>query len=604
MFNKITCLFTLLLLTHVTKATDEPIKVPSSLKTVTVYRNGAEMLHNASAQLQQGASELIIEDISNAIDVNSIQVNFPSAITLMGIEFSNNYLVTPTESLRIKQLKDSADNILSEIEKIKVQVTTITDLLDVLKTNKDIKGSQTGLSVAELMKLMDYYKAKSNELQQELKQQNEKQKKWNELLYKVNNQVAEEEKKNSKTTGRITLQLSVAISGKYDFTISYITPNAYWTPYYDIRVDNIKSPLKVIYKSKISQTTGLDWKKVKLSLSTSVPNQWGNAPTINTWFLAYINPVNVMEQSLAGRVAGVQIRGTNSVNSLDEVVVVGYGTAKSDSFEKDKIAPIYIVNGAEMTKQEFSKINKIAIKKMDVLKADAATAMYGSRASGGAVIVTLKEGLGDYVSVSDNELNVTFDIDIPFDVPTNGKAQTATLKEFAVNADYKFYAVPKLDKDAYLLADVADWEKLNLLPGDANIIFEGTYVGKSFIDPNSTLDTLNLTLGRDKRVVVKKEKLVDYSSVKFLGANKLQKFTYEITVKNNKKDAVDMLLKDQYPLSTNKDIEAELTDNGDASVNKETGVLSWQLKLAPGESKKIRFSYTVKYAKDRQVNLN
>ncbi|MFT3946891.1 MAG: mucoidy inhibitor MuiA family protein [Agriterribacter sp.] len=604
MYTKTNCLSIFLLLYLFANAGDEPLKVPSSLKTVTVYRNGAEMTHNANTSLQQGANELIIEGISNAVDINSIQINCPSAVTLMGVEFSSNYLVTPQENQKIKQLKDSADNISDEIAKVKVQITTINELLDVLKANKDIKGSQTGLSVAELMKLMDYYKAKSNELQQELKQQNEKQKKWNELLTKINNQVAEEEKKNTKNEGRINLQLSVAVSGKYDFVVSYITPNAYWTPYYDIRVDDIKTPLKVIYKSKITQTTGLDWKKVKLSLSTSVPNQWGNAPAMNTWFLAYINPVNVMEQSLAGKVSGIQIRGVNSIAEVSDVVVVGYGTNRSVDKPVEEKAPIYIVNGAEMTKQEFSKINKIAIKKMDVLKENAATAIYGSRASGGAIIVTLKEGLGDYVTVSDNELNVIFDIDIPFDIPTNGKAQTAVLKEYSVDANYKFYSVPRLDKDAYLLADVSEWEKLNLLPGDANIIFEGTYVGKSFIDPNSTLDTLNLTLGRDKRVVVKKEKLADYSSVKFLGINKLQKLTYEITVKNNKKDTVEMLLKDQYPLSTNKDIESELTDDGGASINKENGVLSWQLKLAPGETKKIRFGYSVKYAKDRQVNLN
>ncbi|MBN8860541.1 MAG: DUF4139 domain-containing protein [Sphingobacteriales bacterium] len=448
---------------------------------------------------------------------------------------------------------------------------------------------------------MDYYKAKSAELQQELKQQNEKKKKWNELLLRVNDQVAEEEKKNTRNTGRITLQLSAAVSGKYDFTIAYITPNAYWTPYYDIRVDDIKSPLKVVYKSKITQTTGIDWKKVKLSLSTSVPNQWGNAPVLNTWFLAYINPVNVMEQSLSGKAAGITLRGTNS---LSDVVVVGYGNAKKEEADNTGLLPVYIVNGAEMSKQEFQKINKVAIKDMQVLKADAATALYGSRAAGGAVVVTLKEGLGDYVSVSDNELNVTFDIDIPFDVPTNGKEQTAMLKEYKVDAHYKFYSAPRLDKDAYLLAEVPEWERLNLLPGDANIIFEGTYVGKSFIDPNSTFDTLNLTLGRDKRVVVKKEKLVDYSSVKFLGSNTLQKITYEITVKNNKKDSVDMLLKDQYPISSTKEIEAELTNDGGADVNKETGVLTWKLKLAPGESRKIRFAYSVKYAKDRVINLN
>jgi len=602
MYKTTICSLAFLLCSLFVQAGDAPLKVNASLKTVTVYRNGAEMTHNAGARLQQGASELIIEGISNTVDINSIQISCPAAVTLMGVEFSNNFLVTPQANQTIQQLKDSAEKISDELLKIQVQVTTITDLLDVLKANKDIKGSQTGLSVAELMKLMDYYKAKSAELQQELKQQNEKKRKWNELLVKVNNQIAEEEKKNTRHTGRITLQLSAAVSGKYDFTISYITPNAYWTPYYDIRVDDIKSPLKVIYKSKITQTTGIDWKKVKLSLSTSVPNQWGNAPVLNTWFLAYINPVNVMEKRLQGKMNGIQSVG-NANASLQEVVVTGYGIAR-DEGDNTNLSPVYIVNGAEMSKQEFAKINKVAVKDMKVLNADAATSLYGSRAAGGAVIVTLKEGLEDYVSVSDNELNVTFDIDIPFDVPTNGKEQTATLKEYKVDALYKFYAVPRLDKDAYLLAEVPEWEKLNLLPGDANIIFEGTYVGKSFIDPNSTFDTLNLTLGRDKRVVVKKEKLADYSSVKFLGSNTLQKITCEITVKNNKKDPVDMLLKDQYPISSTKEIEAELTNDGGADVNKETGVLTWKLKLAPGESRKIRFAYSVKYAKDRVINLN
>jgi uncharacterized protein (TIGR02231 family) len=155
----------------------------------------------------------------------------------------------------------------------------------------------------------------------------------------------------------------------------------------------------------------------------------------------------------------------------------------------------------------------------------------------------------------------------------------------------------------FLLAQIADWEKLNLLPGEANIIFEGTYIGKSFVDPSSTQDTLNLTMGRDKRVVVKREKLMDFSSVKFLGSNKKQIFTYEITVKNNKKEAINILLKDQYPLSQNKEIEVELLQSDGAAVNTETGVVNWKLQLAPNESKKVRISYSVKYPKDKVLNL-
>jgi uncharacterized protein (TIGR02231 family) len=189
-------------------------------------------------------------------------------------------------------------------------------------------------------------------------------------------------------------------------------------------------------------------------------------------------------------------------------------------------------------------------------------------------------------------------------VPTNGKQQVATLKEVSVEGIFKFYAVPKLDKEAYLLTEISDWEKLNLLAGEANIIFEGTYVGKSFIDPASTNDTLNLTLGKDKRVVVKREKMVDFSSVKFMGSNKLQTITYELTVKNNKKDAISFILKDQYPISTNKEIEVELLESSGAEINKEIGVLTWKLQLAPGESKKVRISYSVKYPKGKVLNLN
>ncbi len=144
---------------------------------------------------------------------------------------------------------------------------------------------------------------------------------------------------------------------------------------------------------------------------------------------------------------------------------------------------------------------------------------------------------------------------------------------------------------------------MNLLPGEANIMFEGTYIGKTYIDPNSTQDTLNFTLGRDKRVVVKREKSKDFSSVKFLGTNKKQVFTYDITVKNNKKEKVDMILKDQFPVSTNKDIEVELLESNGAAINNDLGVLTWKLELAAGESKKFRISYSIKYPKDKVVNL-
>jgi hypothetical protein len=108
-------------------------------------------------------------------------------------------------------------------------------------------------------------------------------------------------------------------------------------------------------------------------------------------------------------------------------------------------------------------------------------------------------------------------------------------------------------------------------------------------------------MGRDKKISIKREKVVDKSGTRFLSSKKEQTFTYDITVRNNKKEAADILLKDQYPLSTDKEIEIELLESSNAKENKETGILTWSLKLNTGETKKIRISYKVKCPKDKTI---
>jgi len=572
----------------------------ANLESVKVYRTGAEMTHTVRASLGKGNNELVITGLSNQMDINSILIGNDGNVTLMSVEFSTDYLKTGKPSLIIVQLQDSITYISSELSKIDVLLKTDYEILELLKANKEVKGTNTGLDVEELMKLVEYYKTKTLALQQEISNLQERQKKLRASATTFQQQIREEEQKNSKSAGRLELQLLSPVAGTFKFTISYITSNARWSPYYDLKAAGINQPLNVSYKAKVIQTTGIDWKQVKLALATTVPSQQGNAPVFNTWFLTYVEPVRAYNQGRANTIQSMPSA------AMQEVVVTGYGTAKVRGAKTvtSSNAPIYIVNGTELSAEEFSAIDVSAIKATEVLSADKATAVYGSKGANGVILVTLKDNLGDYVTVNDNALNVTFDIDIPYDVPSNGKVQYVTLKEYEVATRYKYYAIPKLDQDAYLLGEVADWEKLNLLPGEANIIFEGTYIGKTFIDPNNTADTLNLTLGRDKRIVVKREKMADFSSVKFFGNNKTQVFTYEITVKNNKKEKVSILLKDQYPLSTNKDIEVELLEAGGASVNAPVGVLNWALELAPGEMRKLRFSYSVKYPKDKVVNAN
>lgn len=581
----------------------------SKLESVTVFQSGAELNHTAKAKLSSGTQELIIDAISSYPDIQTIQIKCPENITILSTEFSNNFLGEEFESTSLKQLKDSLNVLLHESDKNNIFITTSVELLDVLRINKDLKGTQTGLSVAELNKLMEYYKKQSIEVQTELLRLNDKKKVLNGKLEKIKRQITEEQKKNTKSGGRLTLQVSVTTSGNYQFDISYITQQAYWTPFYDVKCTSISKPLDITYRAKIYQTTGIDWNKVKLSLSTATPSQYGDAPVLKTWFLGYINPVRTINQhlqksntipsvtqTLDGMVPGLQVVGGNP-SGPSNITIRGYGSISAGS------NPLYVINGIPVEVNEVSKLDESMIKEVTVLKDKEATAIYGSRATNGVILITLNSGLEDFISVSESTLDVVYEISIPYDVPTNGKAQIATLKNATLPANYKHYAVPKLSKDVYLLAEVTNWQSLNLMPGEANIIFEGTYVGKSFIDPNATSDTLNLTLGTDKRVNVKKELITDYNSVKFIGSNKSHTITYELIAKNNKNEPIQLILKEPYPISTNKEINVNLNESSNGSVNEEIGVITWIINLSPSTNEKRRIGFTVKYPKNKHINL-
>jgi len=213
--------------------------------------------------------------------------------------------------------------------------------------------------------------------------------------------------------------------------------------------------------------------------------------------------------------------------------------------------------------------------------------------------------MDNYVQQTENHINMLYEINLPYSIPGNGKIMNIELKNQEIPAEFKYYSAPKLDIATYLLAEIADWQKLNLLSGKANITYDGTYVGETFIDASSTQEKLALTLGSDKRVAVKREKLNEFSTTRFVGSETRQTLTYQITVRNNQNVAIKMTLKEQYPISTQEEIKVELLkETTPPTFNMtDTGVVTWEFELQPGEQKVFKISYMVKYPKGKTVNL-
>ena len=522
-------------------AQEKPTFTQAKIKQATVYFTGAELTHTASANIPKGTSEVVIKNVANTLSEETIRVLAPSNVTVLSAQFTNQYMeeydaerYAPT----LKRVQDSLTLLDNQLKKYRNERYSKEKTISFLDGNNALQGHQDGLALADIPKVMDYYTTKRIELLNSIDEIKAKEETLSAAINKLNAKLdTNVSKQEHLSNGKIILQLMSPAAQKADFQVSYISTQATWYPFYELRGEKLTEPIHLLYKGQIAQNTGVDWKGIKLHLSSGNPNKSNQFPVLKTWFVQLGHPRDFSN-------ARMELR-SNAAPLAD--------------LSRKKIAKDEVVHMEEST-------------------------------------------MAHYTALSENQLNISFDIDTPYDILSNGKVHSISLQELQLKAIYKYYTAPRVDKEVYLVAAIEDYSKYNLLPGEANIVFEDLYVGKTYIDPNQTAETLNITMGNDKKISVKREKVVDKSQTKFISANKEQIFTYDIILRNNKKEPVNLVLKDQYPVSIEKSIEVELLESSHASVAEETHILTWEVSLKPNETKTFRISYKLKYPKDMIVN--
>lgn len=518
----------------------KPVFTQASLESARVYYNSAELTHKASVNLPKGTSEVVISNVADYLNDGTIQIGATNNVTVMSVQFSNRFIEeydAVADSPLIKPVKDSIRLVEVEVAKLNNKIATQNKTIELLDANQKV-GTTQGSSVVELTKMVDYYQTKRNQLANEVDVLTEKSKNLKLKLASLKDRLAFNEGKSDKVSkGKVILQVMSENAGTTAFQIKYLTQSASWKPFYDLRVDQINTPVKVMYKADVKQNSGVDWRNVKLSLTSGLANQSNVIPEWNIWFVDY-----------------AQANSDSKYNAKQYRVSA---QASYDNLVSSKIS-------AEKGYFEETTLN-------------------------------------DFTSVNESQLNVSFDISIPYTIVSNGKGHSVSLNTFSIPAEYKYYAAPKLDLNAYLVATVKDYANYNLLAGDANVIFDGVYVGKTHLDPSNTEEQMKLNMGKDPRIVLTRTLLKEKSGTKLLSSRKAQNFEYDIAIRNTKAEPIVIQIEDQYPISSNKDIEIELTAKAGATIDTEKGLLKWDLKLKANESKTLRFGYEVKSNKDQTV---
>jgi uncharacterized protein (TIGR02231 family) len=510
--------------------------INSTITNVTVFMDQAQITRVAKASLQPGNTNLVFSNLSPFINLNSLQVKTEGNVTLLSVSQRNNFLKNDEKPKAVIELEDTLNSVSQLIEFNRIKKEALILEKDVIVSNKHIGGANSGVKIEDLEDALVLIRKRTVEIGEELLKLVNQEKKLRTIHDKLQNQLAQ----LTGNENNIEIVISVKTLANVNnskIEISYITANASWQPFYDVRVKDTKSQLQLVSKANIIQYTGEEWKNVILKLSTSNPNEGGTKPELQPTYLS----------------SGQHIQ---------------------------RLTPRYLSEKVE--------------KRADSDKAEVAEPNQTSSTS--------QWGLSaGNANAQHTDVNIEFNVTSAYSIPSDNNPHQVDLTVNNLDAVYAYGAVPKLDKDAFVTAKVSGNDLVNQVSGEANIYFDGTFVGKTNIN-GTTSDSILISLGRDKRIQIQRVKLKDFCSKTFTGGSRKELTTYEISMRNTRKEPIMLIVEDQIPVSNDKEIEVKTQNLAGATLDEATGKLTWIVKLEAEQSQTIRFSFEVKFPKEMQIS--
>lgn len=623
----------ILFITSVNAQDLKEIIVKTEASEVTVFIDGAQISRKKLVDLPAGKSKIRFTNLSPYIDAKSVQVKAAGDVMVTSVNHQMNYLDSVVQqSAKIKLLSQQLSDITDKIALENTNREVIKEELNFLNENKKIGGSNNGVSLITLRETANFYKERISALKIKDMELVKKIQALNVEKNAIQNEINQLTGGYQKTPiGEVLVEVDCPRVTKVNIELSYYVSNAGWYPSYDIRATNIDQPIELIYKANVRQNTREDWKNIKLKVSSSNPSLGNVAPELKTYFLNYYTAAPRYSQSDNSQVTGVVL--DQNGEALIGVSVVVKGTTIGTITDMDGRFSLATPQNSNTLEFNYIGYNKksmpisnsfmnVVLEEDSRMLEEVVVTGYGTRSNKnltGAVAGVSVSKVAEKPSPAppaikrvdiamptsqiENQTAVEFEIKIPYTIKSGNKNTLIEVDRYMLPADYEYYTVPKVNKEAFLLANIVDWEKYNLLDGEANIFFENTYIGKTILDMRRVDDTLNISLGRDKNVLVSREKIKDYNTKKLFGNKKEDVRAWKINVKNNKNQPINLVVLDQIPISTNAEIEVNAEELSGAELDSETGEVKWKIKMKPADKKDMELRYKVKYPKNKNLTV-
>jgi hypothetical protein len=606
----------LLVYTHV--PAQKKITAESSIGEVTVFSSGAQVQRLAEVLVPAGRSEIIFSGLSNQLQQQSVQLKADAGITLLSVQAQKDFF-------RQRNIEQDERPLLDRLGELKEKIENDNALLLVYKNEEQMLiknqsiGGQSGVKPDDLKLALDLQRQRLTEVYQKQLEIERRLNVQKQEMEKINAQLRETGKKRDSVNYTVTALIESRQARSIKFQLLYTIKDAGWYTVYDIRVAEVGKPLDLLMNAQVYQRSGETWKDVSINLSTGNPSANVTPILLQPWMLGFYDPsvAWLKNQSVqAGVVSGRVTDETGNPLSGATIMVKGSNrlvtSTDANGFFKLLNVPVagtILVSYVGYQQKEIQLrpgYYSISLTAASNSLQEVVVVGYGAAARDVSEYAKKqKEEDPQLVTVNTQyqPTTIVYKIAEKYTLETDGKTTTIGIRRLDLPASYEYFSAPKADPSVFLTARVTDWEQYELQAGEANLYFEGTYLGKTYIDLSDASDTLSLALGKDMGVSITRKLVREFSAKKLIGANRTDSRQFEITVRNTKKIPVHIIIQDQLPVATSKDIDIENVKAQDAQIDKETGLAVWTLDLLPGAEKKLQIGYSVRYPKEKKLIL-
>lgn len=539
----ITNLFTFLII-NPTFAVDELV---SQIKNVTIFTQGAQVFRTKRVNLVKGENTLRFTQLELDLDANTIQLltkDNNTAVTVISSRYYSESNNPASSSGQLRPLKDSIDYLSREISLISSKIEHLNNEKSIISSVKKVGEVNEATYVERLAELSKFQRERLNAISTEIYDLTVKKNQFSTLHDAVTSRF--NEKAYPKSMGIIEAKIFAEMATTVDFDLNYMIRNVGWTPFYEIRSEGLTKPLNVVCKATITQNTGINWENVRITLSTRKPQTLSTIPVVHPWSLFFQDERH-------------KYLKTNQLIDNRSISNSSYALSAPSNVENENTSQNPTLN--------------------------------------------LSDYLASYETATFNMINREYKNNRSYSLNGNNGLAVIELDAFEMTANYTYYTVPKYDPNVYLIAEINDWEKYNLIPAFGNLFLEGSYVGKLFVDPTKIEKNLQIMLGKTDDVTVQRRKIQqDKEKTKRIVNDILTtEIGIEILVKSTKNIPIQLIIKDQVPISTNDQIEVIVKDISKAEKDDATGTLTWGFELPPNKTVKHEIVYEIKQPKNRPI---